>query len=100
MAQNLHEVAVAAERNLEQLATGLAQAGADEKTVSAVTQMADVTREIVKALGKGQESTGDDEPAETTPDSESAEGEPKARSFDEASRQMTAEMRAKRQPEE
>lgn len=96
MAQNLHEVAVAAESNLEKLATGLAQSGADEKTVNAVSQMADVCRQIVKALGKGQEATGDDEP----PESEEEEPEDRPRSFDEASRQMTDEMRAKRQPEE
>ncbi len=63
-AESLHEHAVEAEKHLEALATGLAQAGASPETVDAVKQMADVTREIVKALGKGQESTGDEEPPE------------------------------------
>lgn len=60
---NLHEYAVQAEQNLEKLATGLAQAGASPETIKAVEQMADVTREIVKALGKGQEQTADEEPS-------------------------------------
>ena len=68
MAQQLHEIAVTAEGALEQLATGLAQAGADEGTVKSVTQMAGVTRKIVAALGKGQEETADDEPAAPEPE--------------------------------
>lgn len=51
MAGELHEIAVTAEGSLEQLATGLGEAGAPPETVQAVTQMADVMREIVKALG-------------------------------------------------
>lgn len=62
MARQLHDVALDAEKNLEELSTGLAQAGADEKTIQAVTNMADVTRKIIQALGKGQETTGDAEP--------------------------------------
>lgn len=82
---NLHEYALAAESNLEKLATGLAQAGVDEGTVGAVTQMADATRKIVKALGKGQEATGDEEaPAPEEPAEESAPPQ----SFDEASKTM------------
>lgn len=61
---NLHQYAVEAEANLEKLATGLAQAGADEGTVNVVEKMADATRKLVKALGAGQESTSDEEPAE------------------------------------
>lgn len=64
MAKQLLEVAVDAGSALEQLATGLGQAGADDQTVQAVTQMAETTRKIVKALGKGQETTGDNEPPE------------------------------------
>ncbi len=60
---DLHGLAVSAEQNLEKLATGLAQAGADDGTVKAVSQMADVTRKVIKALGKGQAATGDGEPA-------------------------------------
>lgn len=59
---SLHEHAVQAEAHLEKLATGLAQAGADQGTVQVISQMADVTRKIVKALGKGQEQTGDTQP--------------------------------------
>jgi hypothetical protein len=60
---DLHGYAVDAEKNLEALATGLAQAGHDPGTIDAVTQMADMTRQLVKALGAGQEQTGDDQPA-------------------------------------
>lgn len=60
--KNLHGLAVEAEQNAEKLATGLAQAGVDQKVVGAVEQCADVLRKIVKALGKGQEETGDAEP--------------------------------------
>lgn len=60
--ESLHEHAVNAERSLEQLATGLAQAGAEDGVVKAFTQMADVTRQLVTALGKGQEQTADTEP--------------------------------------
>lgn len=68
--QNLHEHAVAAEKHLEALATGLGQAGAPDEAVQTVTKMADVTRKLVVALGKGQEETGDQEPPppEATPE--------------------------------
>jgi hypothetical protein len=59
---NLHAYAVQAEQNVEKLATGLAQAGADPGTVKVVSQIADVLRKIIKALGKGQEVSGDQEP--------------------------------------
>lgn len=62
MASDLHSIAVNAEQSLEQLATGLAQAGADDNTVQAVTKMAEVTRQVVKALGAGQEQTADSHP--------------------------------------
>jgi hypothetical protein len=65
---SLHEHAVQAEEHLEQLATGLAQAGADPETVDVVSKMAGVTRKLVKALGKGQEVTGDAEPPERQPE--------------------------------
>lgn len=61
--QGLHEHAVQAESHLEQLATGLAQAGASPETIKAVSQMAEVTRKIVVALGKGQEQAGDAGPS-------------------------------------
>ena len=59
---SLHDEALQAEKHLEALATGLAQAGAPEGAVNAVTKMASVTRDIVKSLGKGQEQTGDKQP--------------------------------------
>jgi len=61
-AGNLHAYAVQAEANLEKLATGLAQAGVDPATVDGVSKMADMVRQLVGALGKGQEQTGDEEP--------------------------------------
>lgn len=66
-ADNLHEHAVQAEKHLEQLATGLAQAGADDGTISTVTKMAEVTRKVVMALGKGQAATGDHAPPAAQP---------------------------------
>jgi len=56
-ADSLHEHAVNAESALEQLATGLASAGVDQSVVQTFTQMADMTRQLVKALGQGQEQT-------------------------------------------
>lgn len=92
---SLHDHALQAEKHLEALATGLADAGAGEETVKAVTQMADVVRKIVSALGQGQETTGDAEAPEGAqpPQEETAEGEPPQRasqSFDQASRDMMA----------
>lgn len=84
-AGNLHECAVQAEEYLEQLATGLAQSGATPDVVRTVTQMASVVRQIVKALGKGQESTGDEEPPER----------PQPRNTAEATEQLHAEVQAK-----
>jgi len=61
-APSLHRHALEAERALEQLATGLAQAGVGDQVVQTFTQMADMTRQLAGALGEGQEVTGDDEP--------------------------------------
>lgn len=61
-AGNPLQYAVEAEANLEKLATTLAQMGAPENTVEAVTQMAEVCRKIVQLLGEGQAETADDEP--------------------------------------
>lgn len=60
---SLHDEALQAEKHLEALATGLGQVGASPATIKAVSQMAEVTRQIVSALGKGQEDTGDEEPS-------------------------------------
>jgi hypothetical protein len=56
-----------AERHLEQVATGLAQAGAEDQVVKTFTQMADVARQLAVALGRGQEQTGDGEPPAAEP---------------------------------
>ena len=62
MAGDVHTCAVQAEAAVEQLATELAQAGADGHTVKGVSQMAEVLRSIVSALGKGQAYTADNAP--------------------------------------
>jgi hypothetical protein len=59
---SLHQHAVDAERSLEQLATGLAQAGVADPVVKTFTQFAEVTRKLVAALGQGQEQTADNAP--------------------------------------
>ena len=61
-AQKLHNVALQAEKSLEQLATLLGQAGADSATIKAVSQMADACRKIVGAIGKGQGPAQDTRP--------------------------------------
>lgn len=55
--------AIAAEENLEKLATELGKLGADEGTLEAVSGWADGVRSIVGVLGKGQQESADDEPA-------------------------------------
>ena len=56
----LHEHAIEAERALEQLATGLSQSGAEADIVQTFTQMAEVARQLVVSLGRGQEQTADE----------------------------------------
>lgn len=75
MAQvDLHAEALKAEDALEQLATGLAKAGVDEKVVDLLTNAAKVARAVAAQLGKGQERTGDDEaPEEEAPAPEEEE---------------------------
>lgn len=51
-AKKLHDLCLGAEKNLEQLATGLSQAGADPKAVKAVSQMADVCRQLLKGMAQ------------------------------------------------
>lgn len=79
--KDIHGLAVEAERSVEQLATALAQAGAGDETVRAVEQIADVLRQFVTTLGKGQAETADEEPAQP-------------RSFDQATSEMMDERRA------
>ena len=65
MADNpIHETAVSAEAAVEKLATQLGEAGAPEETIKGVTQMADVLREIVKAVG-APDPTQPEPPAES-----------------------------------
>lgn len=49
-AAKLHDHALQAEKHLEALATGLAQAHADPGAVKAVASMADVMRKILKSM--------------------------------------------------
>lgn len=49
----LHAHAMEAEKHLEQLATGIASVGADDNTVKAITQMADMCRQIAAKLAQG-----------------------------------------------
>lgn len=88
---SLHSHALKAEGSLEQLATGLAQAGADEATVTAVSKMAHVVRQIVGALGKGQEQTGD-----TAPPAPPAPQQPQqpAQTMDSATQSLHQDMQA------
>lgn len=51
-ADQLHTLALEAEDCLEKFATALASAGADDKAVTAIGQMADAVRQIVGMLGK------------------------------------------------
>lgn len=88
-AGNPLQYAVEAEKNLEALATEFSRMGADEATVDAVTQMAEVCRKIVKTLGEGQEETGDDEPP--APAEQPAPEQP--RTVGEATEQLHAETR-------
>lgn len=90
MDTSLHEHAVQAEKHLEQLATGLAKAGADEPTVQTVTKMADVARKLVSALGAGQEETADNEgPAE-----DRAEPQPEQHTMGSATDALHRDMQA------
>jgi hypothetical protein len=62
--EELHDCAVAAEQNVEKLSTGLAQAGADEQTVQALSKIADILRKIGSGLAKGMKEAPP-EPAHT-----------------------------------
>jgi phosphoheptose isomerase len=49
----LHTFAITAEKNLEQLATGIATVGADDNTIKGISQMADACRTIAVKLAQG-----------------------------------------------
>lgn len=53
LADSLHTHATVAEEAVEQLATGLAKAGADPAAVDTCTQMAGLLRKIATGLAKG-----------------------------------------------
>ena len=95
-ANSVHELAVEANKAAEKLATALAAAGAPEQIVSQVSQSADLYADITKALGKGQEQTGDEE---VPPDEEVPGAEPvtptQPRTIRGAAEEMHNEMRAK-----
>ena len=60
---DVHALAVDAERAAEKLATALGQEGASEEVLANVSQCADLFRQVVEALGHGQEEQPDHEPA-------------------------------------
>lgn len=91
-ADSLHEHAVNAESALEQLATGLAQAGVDQSVVQTFTQMADMTRKLVKALGQGQEQTAPDMPPADAALAQPAPSQP--RTIEGAARGLMGDMSA------
>lgn len=111
MAANLMEHAVQMERHAEQLATGLAQAGAPKETIQVVTQCASVGRALVTALGnknqnppEANESPEGDHPPEDQmePETDGQPPEERQRKGDlgDASRNMAAEYNRKRKREE
>lgn len=63
----LHDHAIKAEEHAEQLATGLAEIGADEQAVKAVTSIAGVFRKIAAGLAKGGTAEPEEAPAEEAP---------------------------------
>lgn len=75
MPADIHALAVEAEKSAEALATALAHEGASEPTVKQITTCADIFRQVVQALGKGQEETGDEEPAGEPASIDQAAGE-------------------------
>lgn len=79
---DLHQLALDAEQSLEKLATGLAHAGVDPTVTDAVGKAADVARKVAQALGKGQERTGDNEPA--APEPQPAQQPPQRPTMDSA----------------
>lgn len=94
MAQDLHAVALAAEKNAEALATGLAQAQADPGVVKAVTQCAELLRKVVGALGQGQGQQPSQPPA-SQPQAPPAQPQPPAHTMDSATAALHAQAQAR-----
>lgn len=86
-AHALHDVALNAERALEQLATALGQAQAPPPTIQAVTKMADVARSIVSAIGHSTQGTAPPAPEQA----------PQQHTFGSASHSLQNDMRASAQ---
>jgi uncharacterized membrane protein YccC len=82
--EKLHGYGVTAEKNLEQLATGLAQAGAPENVVKTVSQMAEACRTIIKGLAGA---------AQAAPAPEQQAAQP---TMDSATNDMTSQLKANR----
>lgn len=61
----LHSHAVSAEKHLEALATGLAEAGAPKPVVSGVSRMADAMRDVIKSLNQQAADAPPPEPKPT-----------------------------------
>ena len=95
-ASSVHELAVAADKAAEKLATALASAGAPKEVVQQVSTAADLFGEITKVLGKGQEQTGDEEvpPDEEVPGAE-AEVPTQPRTIRGAAEEMHREAQTK-----
>lgn len=87
--EKLHQHAVAAEKHLEQLATGLGQAGAPDPAVKTVSQMADAVRKIVQSLAAAAQ-------AQPAPEQEAAPAQ-QPQTMDSATNDMQAELKARRQ---
>lgn len=84
----LHTYALNAERNLEQLATGLASVGAQDTAVKAISTMAHSCRQIAAQLAKGgTQDQNAQQPAQPAPDQQ---GPP--RTMDEAAQRMQSRM--------
>ena len=77
MEQDLHGLAVQAEGAVEKLATGLGEAGAPPETVQGITQIAEVLRSVVQALGEPLPEEGapvEGAPVEEAPPAPAPEG--------------------------
>lgn len=81
-AAKLHDLALSAEKNLEQLATALSQNGADPGAVKAVSTMADVMRKMLKTMASQAQAEQPPQPRHT---------------MDSATNSLAADIRARRQ---
>lgn len=75
-AKSLHAHAIKAEQELEALATGLGQAGADDNVVKTVTQCAGVARQVAAKLGERGAEQKDQAEQQPQPGQEPAQPPP------------------------